>query len=136
MRKVASAPREAFAEPRAVQIGKGATAAPFFFLTGEVGLPLLAALLFPALGFLRHSAYPSLHPSLRSRELPLLHGPAAASWHASEHVSALSASLLTLARDARDLQPKKLGVPLDVNTPRNRLTARSTASCRPSSFRP
>ena len=133
--EVASALRGAFADPRAVQIGKGATAAPFF-LTGEVGLPLLAALLFPALGLLRHSAYPSLHPGLRSRELPPLHGPAAASWHAGAHVPALSASLLTLTGDARDLQPKKLGVPLDVNTPRNRLTARSTASCRPFSFRP
>ena len=28
--EVASASREAFADPRAVQIGKGATAAPFF----------------------------------------------------------------------------------------------------------
>jgi hypothetical protein len=36
------------------QMKKGATAAPFFFLTGKVGLALLASLLLPALGFLRH----------------------------------------------------------------------------------
>ncbi len=114
--EVASASREAFADPRAAQIGKGATAAPFF-LTGEVGLPLLAALLFPALGLFRHSAYPSLHPEFAVARAPTAPRLAAASRHASAHVSALSASLLTLALDARDLQPKKLGVPLDVNTP-------------------
>ena len=38
---------------RGQKVEKGATAAPLF-LTGEVSLPLLAGLLLPALGFLRH----------------------------------------------------------------------------------
>ena len=72
---------------------------------------------FPPLAFFAIQRIPPFirvcgrESSHRSTALPLPPGTPA------QHVSALSASLLTLARDARDLQPKKLGVPLDVNTP-------------------
>ncbi len=134
--EVASASREAFADQAGGADGKGGDRRPPFFVRVKSAYRFLPPFFFPPLAFFAIQRIPPFIRSLRSRELPPLHGPAAASWHASAHVSALSASLLTLARDARDLQPKKLGVPLDVNTPRNRLTARSTASCRPSSFRP
>src|ERR1051326_7806524 len=63
-----------------VQIEKGAAVGPLLF-TGEVGLPFLAGLLLPALGFLRHCLLspPSCGNACESaRAHPLV----AAAWHA------------------------------------------------------
>jgi len=62
------------------RVEKGATAAPFY--CGEASLPLLASLLLPALGFLRHCLLSP--PSLGNRTIGSPSSAVAAAWHAHQ----------------------------------------------------
>jgi hypothetical protein len=76
------------------KIEKGATAAPFF-ITGEVGLALLAGLLLPAFGFLRHLSYPPLQSDLCGANARVV--SVAAAWHAHPTLTFVAAWHLSLA---------------------------------------